>query len=690
MALDLIKLRQRFAGKKEHRKPALVLLSVFGFLAALYLLPAGTGVEKQLEQRFLFWARSKIGQGPELSKQIKIFAYDDETAASEGDFDIPLTDWGLVFKALAERKPQSIVVDKIFDKAHPPDQIVAFQKMSREWHTPINIISFVTSEKVPYRTEVPGDRPEHQIGTIAPGGLDQVPEWLTSMKPKYFYGAPQTLTTASLGIFSGIGHAVYELDGYLQSIYKINDRVFVPHVALVAGHALKIKNQQIFSGDNEVPTTDDGRILVNVDKQSVYTQRSYGMGALIRRARNGKPITVVDEGDTVILLPLMYTGNTDFRETPHGSMPGGYLVTAMVNSSLTGKWLKSWNAGIPLIIAGGLSGAWIAFAFSPLMIGVISLAVIGMSVVVCILLFSTVGILLPFALPLASFIIAAGVMFGERSRRAQVSQVRIEGELATAQIVQNSFFADKKTCHPDLTVTGKFFPAGECGGDWWGHCPAGPGKEYVFIGDATGHGVAAALVTAVSFATISAIESFSISQANSENPKPSDLLKMLNKVLFDLGNHTGVMTFFVGLLDLEQNKFVYSNAGHLPPTLLPISSEDPRIQGRLPLKNLSAPGSLLGMDPDATFNDQEIELKAGDRLFIYTDGLIENYSTNNKNPFGKKRLYDALIAKRDLAAKDFLSSVIKSYANHIDGEPPADDTTLVVIDWKRHASHPPA
>lgn len=690
MALDLLKLRQRFAGKKEHRKPALILLSVIGFLAMLYLSPAGTGVEKQLEQRFLFWARSKIGQGPGLAKQIKIFAYDDETAASEGDFDIPLTDWGLVFKALAERKPQSIVVDKIFDKAHPPDQIVAFQKMSREWHTPTNIISFVTSEKVPYRTEVPGDRPEHQIGTIAPGGPDQVPEWLKSMRPKYFYGAPQTLTAASLGIFSGIGHAVYELDGYLQSIYRINDRVFVPHVSLVAGHALKIKNQRIFSGNNEVPTTGDGRILVNVDKQSVYAQRSYGMGALIRRARSGKPITVVDEGNTVILLPLMYTGNTDFRETPHGSMPGGYLVAAMVHSTLTGKWLNSWSAGIPLIIAGGLSGAWIAFAFSPLMIGVISLAVIGMSVVVCILLFSTVGILLPFALPWASFIIAAGVMFGERSRRAQVSQVRIEGELATAQIVQNSFFADKKTCHPDLTVTGKFFPAGECGGDWWGHCPAGPGKEYVFIGDATGHGVAAALVTAVSFATISAIESFSISQGNAENPKPSDLLKMLNKVLFDLGNHTGVMTFFVGLLDLEQNKFVYSNAGHLPPALLPIANKDPRIQGRLPLKNLSAPGSLLGMDPDATFNDQEIELKAGDRLFIYTDGLIENYSTNNKNPFGKKRLYDALVANRDLAAKDFLSSVIKSYADHIAGELPADDTTLVVIDWKRHASRPPA
>ena len=690
MTLDLIQLRQRFAGKKEHRKPALVLLAVCGFLAALYLSPAGTGVEKQLEQRFLFWARSKIGQGPGLSKQIKIFAYDDETAASEGDFDIPLTDWGLVFKALAERKPQSVVVDKIFDKAHPPDQIVAFQKMSREWHTPINIISFVTSEKVPYRTEVPGDRPEHQIGTIAPGGLDQVPEWLKSMRPKYFYGAPQTLTAASLGIFSGIGHAVYELDGYLQSIYRINDRVFVPHVALVAGHSLKIQNQRIFSGGNEVPTTSDGRILVNVDKQSVYVKRSYGMGALIRRARSGKPITVVDEGDTVILLPLMYTGNTDFRETPHGSMPGGYLVAAMVNSTLAGKWVNSWRAGIPLIIAGGLSGAWIAFAFSPLMIGVISLTVIGMSVVVCIFLFSTAGILLPFALPLASFIIAAGVMFGERSRRAQVSQVRIEGELATAQIVQNSFFAAKKTCHPDLTVTGKFFPAGECGGDWWGHCPAGPGKEYIFIGDATGHGVAAALVTAVSFATISAIESFSISQANAENPKPSDLLKMLNKVLFDLGNHTGVMTFFVGLLDLEQNKFIYSNAGHLPPALLPIASKDPRIQGRLPIKNLGAPGSLLGMDPDSTFTDQEIELKDGDRLFIYTDGLIENYSTNNKNPFGKKRLYDALIANRDLAAKDFLSSVIKSYADHIAGELPADDTTLVVIDWKRHASNPPA
>ena len=690
--------------QKEHRRSALILFSIFGFLAALYLSPAGTGVEKQLEQRLLFWARSKIGEGPGLAKQIKIFAYDDETAAREGGFDIPLTDWGLVFKALAACKPQSIVVDKIFDKAHTPEEIVAFQKMSREWNTPINIISFVTADKVPYRTEIPGDRPEHQIGTIAPSSGPnapdapsshaKLPDWLTTMKPKFFYGAPQTLTKTSLGIFSGIGHAVYELDGYLQSIYKINDHVFVPHVALVAlganvphigDHALKIKNQQIFIGDHEVPTTSDGRILVNVDKQSVYAQKTYGMGTLIRRARSGKPIPVVEEGDIVILLPLMYTGNTDFRETPHGSMPGGYLVAAMVNSTLTGEWVKSWNAGIPLIIAGVLSGAWIVFTFSPFMIGAISLSLIGLSVLICIILFSTTGILLPFALPLASFAMAAAVMFGERSRRAQVSQVRIEGELATAQIVQTSFFAEKKTCHPDLTVTGKFFPAGECGGDWWGHCPAGPGYEYIFIGDATGHGVAAALVTAVSFATISAIESITNSQA-ANLPKPSELLKMLNKVLFDLGNHTGVMTFFVGLLDLEQNRFVYSNAGHLPPALLPIANGDPRVQGRLPLKNMAAPGSLLGMDQDSTFIDQEIELRAGDRLFIFTDGLIENYSSNGKNPFGKKRLYDALIANRDLSAKDFLSSIIKSYNTHIKGEPPADDTTLVVIDWKRQDS----
>ncbi len=662
-------------------------------LGAVYLSPGGTGIEKQVEHRFLFWTRSKIGQGPGLHKKIKIFSYDDETAASEGGFDIPLTDWGLVFKALAERNPEGIIVDKIFDKANSPEDILAFQRMSREWHTSINIISFVTPEKVPYRIEIPGDRPEHQLDTIAPDGPHNLPYWLSNMKPRHFYGAPQSLTAVSQGVFSGIGHAVYELDGYLQSIYKISDHAFVPHVSLVASHALKIKNQRIFSGEYEVPTTIDGRILVNVDKDSIYAAKSYGMAALIRRARSGKPISVVEEGDIVILLPMMYTGNTDFRETAHGSMPGGFLVAAMVNSTLTGGWLRTWDAGLPLIIANGLLGAWVAVALSPLLIGMISLALLVGNILVCIFLFSAAGILVPFAIPISAYVIAAGIMFGERSRRAQISQTRIEGELATAQIVQQSFFSEKKTCHSDLEITGKFYPAGECGGDWWGHCPAGQDKEYIFIGDATGHGVAAALVTAVSFATISAIESLTIANSqdggsDSENPhgtlpKPSELLQMMNKVLLDLGNQTGVMTFFIGLLDLNAKKIIYSNAGHLPPALLPISKDDSRIQGRLPLKNLAAPGNLLGLDSESVFVDQEIELRPGDRLFVYTDGLIENYSTAGKNPFGKKRLYDVLIASRHLPASEFLTKVIQAYSSHLQAEPPADDTTAVVIDWKR-------
>ena len=687
MPISRIKLKDvwtRF--RRGPKAPAIVVLMAIVF-SGLQLAQVDRGLEQQLEHRFLFWARSKAKRGPGLDSRVKIFSFDDATAASEKAFDISLGDWGLVFKALGEQKPRYIVVDKIFDKPHPDQEIAAFKEIAKSWKSPVHIVSFAAATKIDYRAEIPHNRPEIQAGNLMQSGPQDFPRWLLGMKPRFFYGAVAALTDGVDGVFAGVGHAVYELDGHIQSFFKINDEVFVPHISLAAGGNLKFLDKEIYSSEKKVSTDPNGRILINLDVESVYAERAYAMGALIRRARSGKPISVINEGDVVVVLPGMYTGNTDFRESPHGSMPGGFLVTALTNSTQTGKWLQNWRqSGPPMIIGGAALGVWIAASMSPVMIGISALSALALVILLDIVIFSFAGILFPFALPATSLLLATGIMFSERSRRAQVDQVRIEGELATAQIVQNSFFRLKKPCSPDLTIIGKFVPAGECGGDWWGHYPISDTAEYIFIGDATGHGVSAALVTAVSFATISTIEEYT-KGANQELPRPSLLMTMLNRVLVDLGNNTGSMTFLIGLVDLKNNKFVYCNGGHLPPALLPLNKDDSRIQGKLPMKNLTAPGNMLGIDPESNFTNSEIEIRPGDRIFLYTDGLIENQASATKAPFGKKRLAEALIANSSLPAGAFLATVFKAYAAHIVGQPPGDDTTLVVIDWKRSPDH---
>ena len=71
---------------------------------------------------------------------------------------------------------------------------------------------------------------------------------------------------------------------------------------------------------------------------------------------------------------------------------------------------------------------------------------------------------------------------------------RMENELKTAKLVQNTLFPEGDFKNDDLEIVGHYEPASECGGDWWYHSHNN-GKSYLWIGDATGHGAPAALVT---------------------------------------------------------------------------------------------------------------------------------------------------------------------------------------------------
>ncbi|WP_218110083.1 HAMP domain-containing protein, partial [Oligoflexus tunisiensis] len=78
-------------------------------------------------------------------------------------------------------------------------------------------------------------------------------------------------------------------------------------------------------------------------------------------------------------------------------------------------------------------------------------------------------------------------------------KTRLSQALSTAQTVQNTFFKDTRIRNGRLNITSFYKPASECGGDWWGRFSLSHGKELILIGDATGHGVPAALVTAMAY-----------------------------------------------------------------------------------------------------------------------------------------------------------------------------------------------
>ena len=144
-------------------------------------------------------------------------------------------------------------------------------------------------------------------------------------------------------------------------------------------------------------------------------------------------------------------------------------------------------------------------------------------------------------------------------------KTRMEGELAVAQLVQNSFFPNQSFENNLLQIAGSYQSASECGGDWWGFSEIND-KTIVFIGDATGHGVPAALITATAYTSVNIIED--LSRSNPEiSLSPDKILEQMNHAVYKMGGQI-LMTFFVGVIDHRSKMLTYSNASHNPPFLL--------------------------------------------------------------------------------------------------------------------------
>ena len=270
----------------------------------------------------------------------------------------------------------------------------------------------------------------------------------------------------------------------------------------------------------------------------------------------------------------------------------------------------------------------------------------------------------------------------------QIERARFEKELETAKMVQSTFFPKKKIEGDFSRITGFYKPASECGGDLWAHFRVSPRHEYIFIGDAMGHGAPAALVTAMAYSIFMAtLDLLKTSQHQLISPK--DILAQLNSIIFEAVEGTISMTAFVALIDYEQRLITFSNAAHNFPIIVSKSAEDSRFPSKkktinnktFSYGNLSLTGQLLGVEAGKTYEEKSMPISPGDRITLYTDGIIECQNPGGQ-AFGKKRLVEAIVNASELDASNMKNAIVKIAFEHFDKEPLADDTTLVVVEIK--------
>jgi phosphoserine phosphatase RsbU/P len=260
----------------------------------------------------------------------------------------------------------------------------------------------------------------------------------------------------------------------------------------------------------------------------------------------------------------------------------------------------------------------------------------------------------------------------ERLLKETAEKARMESELATAKTVQETLFPDSRANFGNLEIAGHYQPASECGGDWWYYCESHD-KVYIWIGDATGHGAPAALLTSAARAVASVI--------NFGPPRPvGEALGILNRAICETSKGKMMMTFFLACIDKKTGEMTYANASHEPPLLLHEMDDEPKRDDFEPLISVNNP--RLGERLDHEFKQASVMLKAGDRIVFYTDGVVDVKSPDEKT-WGERRFLKALSSEltQSPATGPALDGVIRILHDFRSETPLDDDVTLILCKY---------
>jgi len=263
-------------------------------------------------------------------------------------------------------------------------------------------------------------------------------------------------------------------------------------------------------------------------------------------------------------------------------------------------------------------------------------------------------------------------LLGETKQKA-----RMESELKTAKTVQETLFPPSHYATDIFEIAGTYEPASECGGDWWHYCTLPNGKICLWIGDATGHGAAAALITSAAKSAASIIESMNLS--------PSEVLRYLNRSIYDVSKGRVMMTFFVSEFDPKTGMLTYANASHEPPYLLKHTDQELKKKSMVILHDVV--NNRLGQARDTTYSEAMVQLEKGDRVVFYTDGLPEIQNLQDE-PWGEREFLKSIL-KRNTGFRPVavvVDEIKAEYSNFRQNADLVDDITFFIFDYKSENS----
>ncbi len=366
----------------------------------------------------------------------------------------------------------------------------------------------------------------------------------------------------------------------------------------------------------------------------------------------------------IVVLGVTARAVHDFHQTPIGTISGAEILAASIDTLISERIGTLYFSSFWARFLSGLIGFLLAAAC--LLTGIPTFFTFfgALAFFVLVQIGSEVFLLFPPNIPfLVSWFITIIALVGVENFVTMIVLQKMQLEADNARIVQEQILPAKGLEFKGFKIAGAQKTADELGGDYFDYFVIKDRFIVVFTGDATGHGMPAALAVAVVKASVLSALSFDL--------KLADIASHVSKTLFLALRRRLMMTAALVMIDTETGEFQYQNCGHPYPYKIGLDGQ---------IEELKAYGISLGMREEyrqgKPFNGR---LEPGERLLFYTDGLVESLDEDKRvNAFDLFR--DYLLTLPRMEIEENCREIIRRHPFFIRKVSQPDDFTVVLIE----------
>ncbi len=226
----------------------------------------------------------------------------------------------------------------------------------------------------------------------------------------------------------------------------------------------------------------------------------------------------------------------------------------------------------------------------------------------------------------------------------------LEFQLKMSRRVQRSLIPEIDIKFNNMQIISKYMPALEIGGDFYDVITLDDETVWIIMGDVSGHGIAAALLTAML--------NMMIKNLAQNATMPNLLLEAMNKEFYDIfanTNHEMYACVFYAMINTKKRKIYYSNAGQTLPFYVDSKNNT--------VRELEISGIPIGLMSDSKYECKVLKYNEGDRVFFHTDGLCDAFYKDSPDVFSSK-LREILLDTKSLEdLNEIIDIVLSSFYN---------------------------